>query len=558
MKNANRNKQSWPARVGVLAATAASVLLLAACGSEASAASTKSITVSIPSQLETLDPAQASDTSSGEVLNNVEEGLLTVGKNNKKEPGIAKSWTTSKDGMTYTFTLRHNAKWADGKPVTANDFVYAWQRNVDPKTKAVNAYRYSGIVNADAINSGKKAVSTLGVKAEGDYKFVVHLEHPMATFLTLMSNAEFMPVEKSAVTKNGSKFGTNAAKTSYDGPYTVKSWNGTNDSWTLVKNKNYWNKQNIHLDKVTYQVVKTTSTGLNMFEAGQLDQTELSGNEVKNEKNNKAFKQVLSGIGTYVVTNEKAPSTDALKKAFNNVYIRKALSLSIDRKTFTQDTLADGSQASLGFVSRDLGKSPTDGTDFAKDAYVKNDDANSGVSYNQKLAQEYWDKGLKQLGMTGMSFNLTVDEDDQWDSIAQYLDETWTKNLKGLNVTVKKVPKATRVKDLLGSDFDVILTSWSADYDPTTFLDMMVTGNSYNFGGWSNSEYDSLMNTANTTADAKARWQAMVKAEQLLMKEQGVIPLYQDATNYLRNTKLTGVVDNAAGGNPGWRGVNLR
>ncbi|KRM86688.1 oligopeptide ABC transporter, substrate binding protein [Lacticaseibacillus thailandensis DSM 22698 = JCM 13996] len=543
----------------MLAATAASVLLLAACGnSKASASATKAITVSIPSQLETLDGAQAADTSSGEVLTNVEEGLVVMGKHNKLQPGIAKSWTKSADGLTYTFELRHDAKWADGKPLNAHDFVYSWRRNVDPKTKAVNAYRYSGIKNADAINSGKQDPSTLGVQADGDYKLVVHLEHPMATFLSMMPNAEFLPAERSVVTKYGSKYGTNAAKTGYDGPYTLKSWNGTNDSWTLVKNNKYWNKKNVHLDKVTYQVVKTTSTGLNMFESGQLDQTELSGDEVKNEKNDKSFKQVLSGVGTYVVTNEKAPSNDTLKRAFNNVDIRKALSLSIDRKTFTQNTLADGSQPALGFVSRDLGQNPKTGTDFAQEAYVKNDPANSGVSYNRKLAQQYWAKGLKELGLNGLSFNLTVDEDDQWDQISQYLQEAWTKNLKGLKVTVKKVPKATRVKDLLGNDFDVILTSWSPDYDPTTFLDMMVTGNSYNFGGWSNSEYDSLMNTVHTTANETERWNDMVKAEKLLMKEQGVIPLYQNATNYLRNTKLTGMVDNAAGGNPGWRGVDLK
>ncbi len=554
----NQLTKSRPFKLGLTSTALASLLLLAACGSKnADAATAKNITVSIPSQLMTLDPTQDSDTTSGEVLNNVEEGLLTVGKNNKQVPGIATKWTESKDGLTYTFTLRHNAKWNDGKPVTAQDFVYGWRRTVDPATKSVNGYRYSGIANADAIMAGKKKPETLGVTAQGKYQLTVKLEHPMATFLTLMSNPEFLPQQQSAVEKYGKAYGTNAKKMSYNGPYTVKSWNGTNDTWTLVKNNHYWNKNNIHLNNVNYQVVKTTTTGLTLFKSGKLDQTEISGTQVKQQKNDKAFKQVLSGIGTYVVTNEKSPSSALLKKAFNNVYIRKALSLSVDRDTYTQKTAADGSKSALGFVSRNLGKSPKDGSDFAKDAYVKNT-ADSGVAYNLKLAKEYWAKGLKQLGVSSLSFTFTVDEDDSWDTISQYLQQTWSQNLKGCHVTLQKVPKTTRVKKLLGSDFDVILTSWSADYDPTTFLDMMTTGNSYNFGGWSSSEYDSLMKTANTTANMQTRWDAMVKAEKLLMKSQGVIPLYQNATNYMRNPKLTGVINNAAGGEPGWRGVDLK
>lgn len=540
--------------VSVAVAVGSVALMTAACSSKTSASTTSKISVAIASDLQTLDPAHCIETTSGEVINNTEEGLITIGQNNKVEPGIAKSWTKSADGKTYTFNIRKDAHWADGTPITAKTFVYSWQREVNPKTAAENAYRFSGIVNADAITSSKKDVSTLGVTADGNYKLVVKMDHPMATFEQMLGNAEFMPVEKKMVEKYGDKYGTDSTKVGYSGPYTVKKWNGSGDSWTLVKNNKYWNKGNIHIDDVTYQVVKEATTGLNMFESGQLDQTTLIGNQVQNEKNNKDFKQVKSGANYFVQVNQKSPSSDMAKKAFNNVYIRKALSLAINRKEFVNNVLNDGSTVPLGVVTQ--GISSYKGKDFAQAAYNKNT-ADSGVSYDKKLAQDYWDKGMKQISATSLDLTVTADDDDTHDSIVQYLQNTWTKNLKGLKLTIKKVPKATRVKYLQSGNFDIIVSGWSPDADPASFLDMFKTGNSYNFGDWSNATYDNDMNTAETTADDNTRWNKMIDAEQILMKDQGVIPLYQLSTTYLRNTKIKNYVDNPAGGNPGWRGVYL-
>lgn len=543
--------------LGIVAAVSVSSIMLAACGQKTAASSTQKISVGIVSEIQTLDPDHDVDTTSSEVIRNVEEGLVTMGKNNKAEPGIAKSWTKSKDGLTYTFNLRHNAKWNDGTAVTAKDFVYAWRRGVDPKTAAENAYMFSGVKNADNIIASKTNPDQLGIKANGKYQVVVSLEHPISYFDQLVESAVFLPQEEKVVEKYGKKYGTDATKIAYDGPYTIKKWNGSGDSWTIKKNPQYWNTKNIHLDKVTYQVVKESSTGLNMFESGQLDQTTLIGNQVQNEKNNKSYTKNPSGSNYFVQINQKSPSSDVLKKAFNNVDIRKALSLSIDRKSFVKNTLNDGSTAALGLVTTGMAQNPSGGEDFAKAAYVKNDE-NSGVNYNNALAKKLWAKGMKEIGATSLNVTLTADDDDTHDTIVQYLQNAWTKNLKGMKVTVRKVPKTTRVKYLQTGNFDAIISGWSPDYsDPSTFLDMFMTGNSYNFGDYSNSKFDSAMKTADTTADAKTRWNAMVSAEKTLMADQGVIPLYQLSTSYLRNTKLKGIVSNPAGGTPGWRGVYL-
>ncbi|MCI1283929.1 MAG: peptide ABC transporter substrate-binding protein [Lacticaseibacillus songhuajiangensis] len=553
-----REKKNVRKSVGTVVMIGMSALALAACGQKADAANTQKISVSINAELQTLDPDHIVETTGGEITKNVEEGLTTIGKNTKPQPGIAKSWTKSKDGLTYTFHLRHNAKWNDGSALTAKDFVYAWQRGVNPKTKAENAYRFSGVKNADAISAGKMSVDKLGVSAKGKYTFVVQLEHPIATLIQQVSNGVFLPLQQKTVEKYGAKYGTDARYVAYDGPYTIKKWNGTGDSWTLVKNPEYWNKGNIHLTSVTYQVVKEATTGLNMFESGQLDQTTLLGNQIQNEKNNKSYVKSENGANYFIQLNQKSPSSDAVKKAFNNAKIRKAISLVINRKSFVKNTLDDGSIAAKGIVTEGMAQDPKTGEDFAKEAYVKSD-IDSGVNYNLKLAKKLWAEGMKEIGQTSLNVTLTADDDDAHTEIVQYMQNQWQKELKGMHVTIKKVPKPTRVKDLQSGTFDIIMSGWSPDAgDPASFLDMFTTGNTYNFGSYSNAEYDKQMKIADTTGSDQIRWDAMVKAEKIIMADQGIVPLYQLSTSYLRNTNLKGIINNPAGGDPGWRGVSLK
>lgn len=544
-------------KINIVLVIGLSGLALAACGQKAEASESQKISVSISSDLETLDTDHIVETTGGEVTRSTEEGLTVMGKKSKPTAGIAKNWTVSKDGKTYTFNLRHDAKWNDGTAVTAHDFVYAWQRGVNPKTAAENAYKFSGITNADDIIAGKKAVSTLGVKAVGKYKLVVTMEHPIATFLQDVAGGVFTPLEQKVVEKYGKKYGTDARYVAYDGPYTIKKWTGTGDTWTLVKNKYYWNKKNVKLSSITYHVVKEATTGLNMFESGQLDQTTLLGNQIQNEMNSDSYKKVANGANYFVQLNQSNPSSSAVKKAFNNKKIRKAISLVINRKSFVNNTLNDGSIAAKGIVTEGMATDPKTGEDFAKEAYVKSDE-DSGVNYNLKLAKKLWAEGMKEIGETSLKVTLTADDDDAHKDIVQYMQTQWEKELTGLDVTIQKVPKATRIKYLQSGNFDIIMSGWSPDAgDPASFLDMFVTGNTYNFGKYSSAAYDKQMKIADTTGDEQVRWNAMVKAEKIIMADQGIIPLYQLSTSYLRNTKLTGIVDNAAGGNPGWRGVGL-
>lgn len=536
---------------GGLALTA---ILLAACGQQKSASNTKNeMKMSVTSDIATMDPSHASDTTSMQMLENTGEGFLQLGKNSKIEKELATKISVSKDQLTYTFDLRHDAKWGDGKALTAKDFVYGWQRTIDPKTASEYAYLYSGIKNADKIMNKQAPASSLGIKANGKYQVVITLEHPISYFKLLTAMPTFYPQEQWAVEKYGKKYGTTAATSPANGPFKLAGWNGTNSSWKLVKNSQYWDKKNVKLSTVTFQTVKTPATGLNLYKSGKLDQTALVGTQVAANKSSKDFVLNKQASMTYVQFNMKKPSSDLLKKAFNNVNIRKAMSLALNRKQFVKSVLADGSIAPKGFVTTDLAANPKTGEDFAKEAYVE-----SGVGYNKAEAKKLYAKGLKEIGATKLSFELMADDDEATKSVVEFIQGQWKSTL-GADVTIRTVPKATRIQKSSDGDFDVTLSGWGADFsDPVTFLNLYQTGNSGDAGGYSDATYDKLIDQINnSTGSASDRWDLMVKAEKKLMEDQVTIPLYQKSVANLQSQKIKNLIVNTAGPLHNYKGVYL-
>ncbi|MDN2453350.1 peptide ABC transporter substrate-binding protein [Lactobacillus sp. UCMA15818] len=529
--------------------------LLAACGNKST--QTKHVlNLAVSSDLTTMDPAHASDTTSMQMLENTGEGFLQLGKDSKIEKELATKISTSKDGLVYTFTLRKNAKWSNGKAVTAKDFVYGWQRTVNPKTASEYAYLYSGIKNADAIMNGKQNYKTLGIQALGKYKVQVTLEHRISYFKLLMAMPVFYPQNQQSVEKYGSKYGTNSTKTISNGPFILKNWKGTNEKWKLEKNSNYWDKKAVHLTAINFQVVKSPSTGLNLFQTGKLDQTQLLGNQVANKKKSKNYVLNKSATSIYLQFNLKNPTDSDLKAAFNNVNIRKALSLVLDRNQLTKKVLADGSLSAKGFVTADLSKNPKTGADFASQAYVK-----SGVSYNKTLAKKYWEKGLKQLGVSKLKVGLLSDDDDSSKQTAAFIQSKWESLLPGLSVDVQSIPKAVRISRSEKGNFDIVISGWGADFsDPITFLNLYQAGNSGNAGGYDNSSYNKLIDDINNNPSNNevVRWDNMVKAEKILMNDQVMIPLYQRSNSFLQSNKIKDLIVNTAGPAHNYKGVYLK
>ena len=533
----------------VTAVAGASLLFLAACGSKSSSSSSSSskqvANWTESAELPTMDLSKSTDVVSSDMLNNTNEGLYRIGKNGSITPGIAKATKVSNGGKTYTFTLRKNAKWSNGDKVTAKDFVYGWQRTVDPKTASQYAYLYSGIKNADQIANGKKAVSTLGIKADGDYKLTVTLDKPIAYFKKLMGFVNFFPQNENAVKKYGSKYGTTSSDMVYNGPYKMTGWKGTNLTWTLKKNNNYWDKKNVKMSAINYQVVKDPSTGLNLFNSNKVDYTTLSSTQVKNYKTNKDY-LVRKTASTFYVEFNRDDSNKTLAKAFKNKKIRQAMSLAINRKEFVKNTLGDGSTVSKGYVSQDLAKNPKTGKDFTSDAYVA-----SSVEYDQAKAKKLFKEGMKEIGETKLSVKLLSDDTDGAKKTTEYIQGAWEK-LPGMSVTNQNVPFKTRLARSQAGNFDTVISAWNADFtDPISFLSLFTSSNSYNNGKYNSPAYDSAITKAegSDSNDTSARWSDMVSAEKQLMDDQGVIPIYQQAAATLTRTKFKGIIYNTAGTN---------
>lgn len=514
-------------------------LALTACGSNSSKsglADKQVLNWSYASELPSMDLSTATDTISFDQLNSTMEGIYRIGKNSKVEPGLATKTEVSKDGLTYTFTLRKNDKWSNGDPVTAQDFVYSWRRTVDPKTGSQYAYLFDGIANANDIIAGKKAVDTLGIKAEGKYKLVVTLEKKLPYFKLLMGFPVFFPQNQNVVEKYGKKYGTAAKYLVYNGPFKMEGWSGSNLSWKLVKNKNYWDKKDVKLSQINFSVNKSTTTSYNLYQSKKLDYTPLSTEQAKQLKGKDGYQVLKEARTNYLEFNET-------NKVFANKKIRQALSYAVNRQVLADKVLGAGTLPSLGIVSRDLAFNK--GKDFAVAAKTT-----EGVTYNKAKAQKLLKEGLAEVGQSKLSFTLLGDDTDVSKQVTESLQSQIQQTLPDVDVSVSNVPFKTRLQRSEDGDFDVVVSAWGADFaDPISFLDLFTSDNSYNNGKWKNAEYDKLI-TASKTTDAgnvDKRWDDMVKASKILSEDQGVAPLYQLNVAYMLNPSVKGVIQNTAG-----------
>lgn len=520
-------------------------LLIPASASVAS--SKKALNWSIPSELSTIDPSKVTDTYGGDMVSNTLEGLYRLGKNSKIESGMAKKTTVSDDGLTYTFTLRSNNKWSNGDPVTAQDFVYSWQRTVDPKTASSYAYLFDGIKNANDIMAGTKAPETLGVKAQGKYKLVVTLEKQIPYFKLLMGFDVFFPQNQKAVEKYGDKYGTAAKYMVYNGPFKMVGWDGSNLKWKLVKNNSYWDKKNVKLKQINFQVTKSTTTSYNLYQANKLDQTNLSAEQARQLKNQSGYTVLKQARTNYLEFNQTMP-------IFQNQKIRQAISYAINRKPLANTVIGGGSTPAKSVVSSGLAS--RDGVDFVNAAKTS-----VGTTYNKKKAQQLLQEGLKEIGKDSLSFTLLGDDTDASKKITEYLQSQIEANLPGTKVTVENVPFKTRVTRSQNTDFEVVVSSWQADFsDPISFLDMFTSNNSYNFGKWKNADYDKLITASKTTdaTDPAKRWDDLVAASKLLNEDQGVVPLVQINTPQMIRPDVKGLIQNTAGITNNWKNVYFK
>ncbi|MBD5832966.1 peptide ABC transporter substrate-binding protein [Weissella confusa] len=511
----------------------------------ADAAKYKTINWTEGADLGTMDPSKSTAAVDFDALQATGDGLYRNDKSGKPALALAESVEKSEDGLSLTFKLRSGLQWANGDALTAHDFVYGWQRTNDPKTASQYAYLFSGIKNADAIQSGENTdLSSLGVTAVDDTTLEVQLEKPMPQLESVLTMAPFYPQNQKFVEKVGKKYGTAAKYTLASGPYILKDWTGSNNKYSLVKNSKYYHAAVVKTPKVVVQTIKDQNTGYNLYKSGKVDFTNLSPDQVKASKKNKAYKVIPQASTFYMEFNQKKV------KALANEKIRQAISYSIDRKTLSDKILTGTATPATTFTSTKLAVDPNTNEDFAKAAEVK-----GAIAYDKTKAKKLFKEGMKEAGVKKLTLQMVTDDTDGAKRTAQFLQSQMEK-LDGLKIDIKTVPFKQRLALSQEKKFDLVITAWGADYgDPSTFLDLYTKDSSFNNGSWDNAQYNELMQAAKTTDvnDDKKRYDDYKQAEQIIDKEVGVAPLYYRSYATLFRTSVKGVVMNPAGAPYDWK-----
>ena len=500
-------------------------------------ASDEDLNVMMETPVESLDPQQATDGTSFEAIADYTDGLMQMDENGEPVKALAESYDVSDDGLTYTFKIRDDANWSNGDPVTAQDFVFAWQRAVDPSVASEYAYMLSDIgqvKNAADIIAGTKDKSELGVTAVDDKTMKVELNVPVPYFLSLMYFPTFYPVNEKFFESCKDTFGTSPETTLSDGAFILDDYEPAATSFHLKKNPDYYDAGRIKLAGIQYQVIQDSQQALMSYQNGELDTTMVNGDQVDSVKDDPEFKAVGAGYLWYL-----SPNISAVPELANQ-NIRLAMTMAIDRDSIVNDVLKDGSEATYTAVPLDFATGP-DGKYFSEDQTKFKD----VCSYDADKAAEYWKKGLEELGESSMTINMLVDADDAPQKVAQVLQEQLQNALPGLTINITVEPKKQRVQDMQDGNFQLGLTRWGPDYDdPMTYLGMWVTNNSNNYGLWSDKDYDAIIDkctTGDLVSDTQGRWDAMYDAEKIVMDQAVIFPLYTQCNAMMVKSNVKGI-----------------
>lgn len=534
-----------------LAVIGLSGLVLAACGnssdnsgSNGSGESEQVLNWTTTSELPTMDTTMVTDTVSFDMMNNVNEGLYRQNAEGKYEAGVLDGEPEiSEDGSVYTYKIKEDATWSNGDPVTANDFVYAWQRLVDPDIAAPYSYLADGIIqNATEIIAGEMEPSELGAVAVDDKTLEVTYAKPVPYLEGLLSMAPFYPLNQTYVEEQGDSYATNSDTVLYNGPFALSGWDGTNLNWSLVKNDSYWDADNVQLDTVKYQVLKETSTALNLFDSGEIDYTTVNGEYVAAREGDPNMDNAPESTVFYIKMNQERNGEET---PLANTDIRRGISQAIDKQSFADQVLQNGSLPADYLVPEGLASNPSTDVDFREDST----EGTGFVDYDVESAQEAFNAGLEELGTDSITLELLVDDTENAKRSAEYIQGQLQTNLPGLQVQIVSVPFKNRVAADNSQDYDLQIGGWGADYaDPINYLELFVTDGNNNNSGYSNEEYDALIQAASDeTEDLDKRWSDLVAAESLILEEAGIAPLYQRYGTYLEQPTVEGVVHHQVG-----------
>ena len=497
----------------------------------------RGIIVNLSVEPKTIDPSLNAQIYGVIYISHVFEGLTIRDRNNKIVPGVAESWDISDDGKTYTFYLRTNSMWSDGKPVVASDFVYSWRRQVDPKVASEYSYQHEPVKNAMAITRGELPVDALGVRAVDDHTLVVELEAPTAYFLEVAAFPTFSPLREDIISEYGDKWTLSPETYIGNGPY-VMSERNIDENIIMVKNDKYWNADEIVANKITFVFMQNGAAAVAGIKDGTLDMAYEPPQQDIPTLSSEGLIQIKPLIATYYypinVTNEY----------LKDPRVRKALSLAIDRNYIVENVTKGGQKPAGGWVPYEV--SDIDG-DFRVNGGNFYDISEGGYSNNIEMAKQL----LAEAGYpNGEGFPVIEFKTDPGNHVGIFeaVQQMWKEHLN-IDSTITQIDNALLGQTLLEKNFMIGRLYWSADYsDPMSMMSLFTSYNTQNNGGYSNKRYDDLIGQAMSTDDNNIRMKAMHDAEKILIEEDmGAIPLYFFTEPLLVSPKLKDVVYNPLG-----------
>ena len=497
----------------------------------------KVLNVGRMAELFDMDSTIATEADCLEVISAIIEPLFVTAADGTPVNALCASYETNEESTEYVFHIREDANWMNGVPVTADDFVFAWRRLVDPVTASEYSFmmEVAAVKNATPIISGELPIEELGVSAVDSKTLKVELDHPVSYFLNLMTFPSFCPINEAFATELGSEYALGADKLLCCGPFYMSAWDVGGNTYQLKKNPSYYDADKVNLDEINFQIIKDPQQTMLAYENGTLDYVRLSGDQIVKYQTMDGFTRIEEGYLWYLSPNLN-PKSEEYSCGLESENLRMAIALSYDKDVICYEILQDGSTPADFAIPNRLAIGP-DGKDFRETSplYLQTDKAK---------AQEYWEAAKEELGVDEVTIELLYDDSDSTPLIAQFLQSEIENNLPGVHINLKSQPKKSRTELMQNREYQLGLTRWGPDYaDPMTYLDMWTTGSTYNYGEWSNEEYDKLIADANGDLANRyeERWEALKQAEALVMEHAVILPVYQKGTAAMVRPGITGL-----------------
>ncbi|URQ59317.1 ABC transporter substrate-binding protein [Pantoea alhagi] len=469
----------------------------------------QTIVINNGTEVASLDPHKTEGVPESDVITNLLEGLIATDNAGRLVPGVAQQW--QQQNNVWTFTLRPDARWSNGDPVTAADFVYSWQRLADPKTASPYAsfLQYAHILNVDEIIAGRQPPSALGVKALDDHHLQVTLSQPVPYFTAMLEHTALKPVHRQTIEQWGDKW-TRPEHYVGNGAYTLNSW-VVNEKITLKRNPHYWDNAHTIIETATFLPISSETSDVNRYRSGGID---ITNSAIPPE----LFPMLKKELGAqvhvspylctfyYELNNQRPP--------FNDARVRAAVKLTLDRQIIAEKIMGQGQIPAFGFTPPYI-----NGAKFTAPAWFTQTQAERNATAKQLLAAAGYS------AQKPLTFTLLYNTSDQNKKQAIAAASIWKKNL-GANVTLQNQEWKTMLNTRHEGNYDVARATWCSDYnEPSTFLNMLLSDSSTNTGFYRSPAFDALM-AKSLVADDAQRAVLYQQAEAQLDKDSALVPVY--------------------------------